>query len=168
VNRSELVMILFLVAVLLGLAGYFGWRQLLALRGIASPDALGYDDRRFVRAQAYRRLFCSLLMVVFAGLLIGWLFLEPGYSALHEEVRARLANDPTAVATEEQRDTLRTFTSYWIGALLVLLVLIAVAAVDFWSTTRYGLHQHRQLKADHRAFIEDQVARRRRERNGQH
>jgi MFS family permease len=168
VNGTELVITILLSVVLLGVACYFGYRQVLALRGAASPEALGADDRRFTRSQAYRRLFCSFLMVVFSGLLIGWLFLDPTYRTLHEDRLAQAAEDPAAPLTDQQREALGLFSLYWIAALFVLLVLVSMAALDFWATTRYGFDQHRRLKADHRAFIEEQVARRRRDRNGQH
>jgi MFS family permease len=167
-SGTELASLLLLVAVLLGLAGYFGYRQVLALRGLASPDVLGSDDRRFTRSQAYRRLFCSFLMVVFSGLLIGWLFLDPSYRDLHEEALAQTTEKGAIPLTEEQREAVQFFSAYWIGALLVLLLLVSMAALDFWATTRFGLDQHRRLKADHRASLEEQVARHRRDRNGQH
>jgi hypothetical protein len=161
VNPNELGVTLLLAAVLLGLAGYFGRQQLRMLRGLASPHVLGADDRRFLRAQAYRRLLCSALMVIFAGMLIGWVFLE-------KEMRGTPPVEPGAVPTEEQKEVLRVSLSYWIAAVLVLMVLLALAATDFWATARFGLSQHRKLQADHRAMLEEQANRRRQERNGQH
>jgi len=166
-SPNELGSILVLAVLLLGLAVYFGRQQLRVLRGLGSPDALGADDRRYVLKQAYRRLFCTALLVVFAGLLIGWLFLEPGQRQVREEVRAAQAVDPNVRLTEEQKDSVRIVVAYWIGALLVLLVLLICAAMDFWSTARYGLSQHRKLLAAQREMLQQHTAQRRQERNGQ-
>ena len=65
-----------LVAVLLGLAGYFGRRQLQALRGLRSAEEMPPEDRRYVRNQAWRRLAGSALMVVIAGFFVGAFFVE--------------------------------------------------------------------------------------------
>ena len=58
-----------LVAVLLGLAAYFAWRQVHALRSLPGIPNLSDEDRRYVRGQAWRRLACSVLMAVLAVLL---------------------------------------------------------------------------------------------------
>jgi cytochrome bd-type quinol oxidase subunit 1 len=166
VNPGELAFTLGLIVLLLGLAGYFGWRQLRALRGITGPDELGQGDRRFLHSQAFRRLFCSLLMVFFAGMLIGWIFLEARYRELVDEMHAAEIVDPSVQASQEQKDFVRFISVYWMVALLVLLVMVSLAAIDFWAIARYGLSQHRRLQADRRALLEEQAARRRRERNG--
>jgi phosphatidylglycerophosphate synthase len=166
-SPNEFGAIVILAALLLGLAVYFGRQQLRALRGSPAPDALGSDDRRYVLRQAYRRLLCTFLMVVFAGMLIGWIFVEPGQRQVREEVRAAQALDPNTRLTEEQKDTVRIMTAYWVGALLVLLVLLMIAALDFWSTVRYGLGQHRKLQAAQRDMLQQHAAHRRQERNGQ-
>jgi hypothetical protein len=105
-------------------------------------------------------------MLVFAGLLLGWIVLDSQYREIQEQVREAQKQDPQPPLTEEQRGFARLFSTYWIAALLVLLVLVALAALDFWATARYGLSQHRRLQADHRALIQQEVAQRRRERNG--
>jgi hypothetical protein len=167
-NPNQLGFTLVLVAVLLGVAGYFGRQQVLTLRGLASPDVLDADERRYLRVQAYRRLICSVLMVLIAGLLVGWLFLEAEHRELPKEMRAAQAVDPAAVPTEEQKDFARLFWIYLVAALSVLTVLLALATMDFWATARYGLRQHRKLQADHKALLQEQAARWRQQRNGQH
>src|SRR5580700_527021 len=135
-----------LVAILLGVAGYFGWRQVRALRGLLRPDELGSGDRRYLRAQAYRRLFCSFLMVVLAGMLSGWLlFLDGRYRELFppKDGPAAVQMDPV-----EQEDFGRLFTVYWMVVLLVILAMMALAIIDFVAIARYGLSQHRRLQAD--------------------
>ena len=170
-NPDELGLRLIFVAVLLGLAAYFGWRQVQTLRKLASQEVGDAEDRRYLRTQAYRRLFCSGLMVVFAGLLVGWIFLDERYREIHaqaQQAQPGAGDGSGTTLTEEQKDFVRLFSVYWIVALLILLVLVALAAVDFWAIARYGWSQHRRLQADHRALLAEQVARRKQERNGQH
>jgi hypothetical protein len=166
VNAGELGFTLLLVAGLLVLAGYFGRRQLQTLRGLTAPETLGQGDRLFLRKQAYRRLICSALMVVLAALLVTWLFLEPRFQQVQQELTAAHAVDPNAEPTDEQRAFTRLFGVCVIVALLVLMVLLAVAGMDFWATARYGLSQQRQLQADQRAVLKEHADRYRRERNG--
>ena len=64
---SQIVFGIVLVVVLLGMAGFFGWRQLLTLRIVRTSAALADEDRRYMRRQAWRRLTCSVVMVVLAG-----------------------------------------------------------------------------------------------------
>jgi hypothetical protein len=165
VNPAELIFTLTLVVILLGLAGYFGRRQLRSLRGSTGPDELGSGDRRYLRTQAYRRLFCSFLMVVFAGMLIGWLFLDARRAEFAEELKVARETDPDVKQSSEYEDFARLFTVYFMVTFLVLAVMISIAAIDFWAIARYGLSQHRRLQADRRALFEEHVARRR-ERNG--
>lgn len=168
-NPDELALILIFVTILLGLAGYFGWRQVQTLRKLAAEPPGDAEDRRYLRTQAYRRLFCSGLMAVFAGLLIGWIFLDQRYRNIQAQVPQGAAALPEGQLTEEQKDFVRLFSVYWIVALLILLVLVALAAVDFWAIARYGLSQRRRLQEDHRALLAEQVAaRRKQQRNGQH
>jgi hypothetical protein len=156
-----------LVCLLLGLAAFFGRQQLRTLRGLKSLE-LPADDRRYLRSQAYRRLVCSVLMLVIAGLLIGWVFLEADHRRLEKEQIAAEAADPAAAPTQEHKDFGRLFVVYVSMALMALLALLVLGTMDFWATARYGLSQHRKLIADRRAMLEEQMARRRQERNGQH
>jgi hypothetical protein len=167
VSGFELGFALVLALVLLGLAVYVGRRQLRQLRGIAAPGTLGADDRRYTRTQAYRRLWCSVHMGVLAGFLIGGVVLELNLREVQEKLHMAQAADPNAPPPEEHKDFVRFFFMYWAVALLVLLVLLTLATLDFWATARFGLSQHRRLQDDQRALLQEQVARRRRERNGQ-
>jgi uncharacterized protein HemX len=158
---------LVLVAVLLGLAGYFGWQQVRTLRGLKAPAGVDADNRFYLRSQAYRRLFCSLLMVVLAAQLVGWLFLEATDQELQRELRAARAIDPAAPPSQEQKAFAQIFVLHMSAGLFVLLMLLVLATMDFWATARYGLSQHRKLQADHRALLKKEVDKHRQERNGQ-
>jgi hypothetical protein len=50
--------------------------------------------------------------------------------------------------------------------LLVLMIVVFMAALDYWATRRYGLRQHRKIIDDRRAMIEREISRLRQQRNG--
>jgi hypothetical protein len=162
VSSSELAFVLVLTALLLGLAGYFGWRQVQTLRSLRSQPA---DDRPFLRRQAIRRLVCSALMLVLAGLLVGSLLIEPSYQEMAAKHKRQPPQGPEAVAQEDW-DFARFFAAYWMAALLVLFVLLLLAGADFWAIARFGARHRRQLQADHRAGLKEELARLRRRYNG--
>src|SRR5438477_13150141 len=130
--------------VLLAVAGYFGWHQVQTLRGGAGPD-----ERRYAVRQAWRRLFCCGLMVLVAGMLIGWLFLDGHYREMHSRAQAAPEEQRDKVLTDEDRDFVRFMGAYWGFVLLAVFTLLGLAAVDMWAIARQGLRQHRQLQADH-------------------
>ena len=144
-----------LVLALLALAGFFGWRQVAALRRLKDDD-LPDDEKGYERRKAYRRLISSALTLLLAGLL-GWLlvFYEGRVDELLREGRAA-----------EERGFLRDYIWLWVAFLLLLLAVVMLAAADLWATRRYALRQYRKLQADRRAMIEQQVGRLRRQRNG--
>jgi len=136
----ELTSGILLALLLLGLAGLFAWRSLAALR---PPGTLDAEDRRFHRNQAWRRLACSVLMVVCAGLIVGWFFLE-----------------------DQLSQSADLSVLYWVAVLLLVLAIIFLATCDFWAIARFGLRHHRQIQADRRAMLESHAARLRSQRNG--
>src|SRR5437764_9767901 len=158
VDPAELFFLVALAAVLVGLAGYFGWRQVQTLRGLAGQPA---EDRSYLRRQAVRRLVCCTLMVVLAGLLLGNIFLEP-----HLQEMSRQLAQQQGEASQENKEFARFFGVYQGAALIVLFALLLLAAVDFWAIARFGMRHRRQLQADHRASLHEEIARLRRRHNG--
>jgi hypothetical protein len=154
-----------LVALLLGLASWFGWRQVQVLRELRRSSDQTPEDRRYLHRQAWRRLVGCGLMVLLAALLAGWYVLGFHEFATHFRDEPEAANGALAQSPEEAR-TLRICAYYLIGSLLTLLGMLGIAALDFWSIRSYALRQHRQIQADRRAMIERQVARLRQEGNG--
>src|SRR5215212_6548149 len=94
-----------LVAVLLGVSLFFGWRQLAALRRLKATT-LPDEEARYERVRAYRRLVSCLLTLLMAGLLAGLLaVLEPAAHQLAVEREVfDAANAPEL--TPEQRQML--------------------------------------------------------------
>ncbi len=156
-----------IVAVLVGMAGFYAWRQWRALRRLPNQENLHPADRGYQRAQAVRRLVGCVLMLVLAGLLLG------SYLAGQESVATALGT-PGAVTDEggqrkpsaEQLQFLHRYEAFWTAFCVVCLALLVLAYLDLRATRRFWLRSYRQIQDDRRAMIERQVARLRSERNG--
>ncbi len=149
-----------IVIVLLALAGWFGRKQVQILRNRAELANATPEDRRYISRQAWRRLIGCGFMVALAGLLAGWYLL--GFHQFANQIMAR----PPAPRTPDEEQMLRYCLYYFIAALVVILGMLCVAALDLLSIRSYALRHHRQIMADRRAMIERQVARMRQQGNG--
>jgi hypothetical protein len=166
VNPAELAFGLVLVPVLVGLAGFFTWRQLRTLRSLRTGQH-SVEERVYLRMQSYRRLACSALMVVLAGLLVGSFFLEAPQQQVLQERREQNAREPASDIQPEHRDFLRTFTVYWMVTLFVVFAMLMLVAADVYAIARFGARQHRRLREDFNSALAQEVARLRGGRNGQ-
>ncbi len=159
----QLICVAVAIPVLLGVSFFFGFRQFAALRRLSEGPELPLEESRQCRRQAYRRLVGCALLAVLALLLAGaQLFLE-------ERIDEQNAPTPEGVArapTPEQRDFARFYVSYWIGCLVLLLVVVGLAGVDLWETRRRGLRDRRKLLDDQRVMLERQMTLYRRQRDG--
>jgi len=156
-----------LVVLLLGLAGYYAWRQVQSLRGLGAPEESPPEEARYLRRRAWRRLFGCGLMVVLAAMLGGMmLFLEEGAKELADFGAAARERGEEPQFTDDQRRFRVLYAAWNISLLLTLLAILATAAVDLLATRRFSLGQLHRIQADRRAMIERQVARMRHGRNG--
>jgi hypothetical protein len=166
VSGTQIVYAGVLITVLVAVAGFFAWRQVLTLRGLRGNENLPPEDRRYARFQAWRRLVCCALMVVFAGLLGGSFFLEADAQRMADEHEAARAQDENAEFNPQDKDKAGFYAGYWITALLVLLGMVTLAFFDLLAIRRYGRRHFQKLQADRRAMLQRQVSRLRQERNG--
>jgi hypothetical protein len=156
-----------LVALLLGVAGYYFWRQVQALRVLRQSPNLPAEERTYRRNQIGRRLAGCVLMILLAGLLGGvMIYLEGPAQRLADERGAAHAAGQDPELTPEQKNFVRLWGGLWIAILLVLLAVVVLAGFEFWAIRSYGLREHRKIQADRRAMIARQAARLRQERNG--
>jgi len=105
VNPNELAVILVFVAVLLGLAGYFGWRQVQTLRRLRLQTELPPEDQNYYKHQSWRRLVGCALMILLAALLSGWYLL--GFDTQTVALSMRGNSTDTAAACATASDTPR-------------------------------------------------------------
>jgi hypothetical protein len=158
VDYTEIVFGALLVLLLLGLAGFYSWRQIRMLRRLRSDRSFSNDERRYLRRQAWRRVACSVLMVLFAGLLVGSYFVEGGLGSLHE------AAGQSPKPDQEQRAFIYFFLSYWILGILLFFGIVTLAAIDWFATRRFTLRQLKQMHESHQAMLDQQAERLRRQR----
>ena len=165
--NAESVFAAVIVVLLLGLAGYFAWRQWQTLRRLRGGTDLSPEERSFQRAQAWRRLISSVVMVALAGLLVGSYWVG-------QERQAVLMGRPNAGAVRgegqrldpERQQFLTQYSTFWIVFGVLLLALVILAFLDMWSIQRFARKQFHRIHAERRAMIEREVAQLRRERNG--
>ena len=156
-----------LVLVLLGTSILYIVRQIVALRRLRAAEEMALDERAYLHSRARRRIVTSILLLLLGVMLAGALvYLEAPAQRLADEQAAKEQQGDKTPLDAEQKLFARLYTSFWILFLLVLMAVIFLAALDFWATRRYGLHQHRKIVADRRAMIERELSRLRQERNG--
>jgi hypothetical protein len=161
VEQTEIAFGALLVAILVGMATFFMWRQWRTIRALPGADHLPSEDRRYSHIQVWRRAACSLLMLVLAVLLAVWLF---SYVQPVSELMAQ-GNGESELEPGQRRLLGESLTLVNL-MLVVLLAIIVLAGWDLLAIRRYGRRHMRQIQADRRAMIEDQVIRVRSQRNG--
>jgi Na+/H+ antiporter NhaD/arsenite permease-like protein len=166
--ETESVILVLLVAILVVLAFYYGWRQRQALRRLQTSDEGSPEERQFVRRMAYRRLTASVLMIVAGGLLMGSYWLTPRAMQISEKEKVSQEKQEEPAPTDQEKQFLKLYGTYWIVFLLVLLAIIVLAGLDLFATRRFGITQHRKIQSDRRAMIEGEAMRLRQDRNGHH
>jgi hypothetical protein len=106
-------------------------------------------------------------MLVMAVLLAGtyWFGQEKRAAELSQE-RTATEREAYPKLSEENSRFLKQYGTFWIVFALLLLVMLGFAFYDIWSLRRFLRNSFRQIQADRRAMIEEQVAEIRRQRNG--
>ncbi len=165
-SPTHILYAVLLIVVLVGLAGYYAWRQVQTLRGLRHAGDLTREDRSYVRNQAWRRLANSALMVVFAGLIAASFQIEgPAQDLVNRGEEAAARNEKPDLNPGEKQ-LVRAYGLFWVAALLVLMAMMGLALFDILAIRRYGRRHFRQIQADRRAMIERQAARVRERRYG--
>lgn len=144
-----------LLAAGLVLVGVFtALRQRRALHLLAEEAFVAQEDRLYRERQARRRLATSGLLVLIGGLIAGYYF--SGMDARMDAIPARTNPD------EPQAEADRRFTQfvalYWAGVMGLVFVAMCLAIVDFWATRKYWMARYKELKADHEAKLQRDLA----------
>lgn len=156
-----------LVLVLLSVAILYIVRQIVALRRLSATEEMSLEERAYLHGRARRRLVTSLLLFLLGLMLAGALvYLEAPAQRLAEEQTVKERQGDTTPLAPEKREFAQFYAWFWILFLLILMAVVFLAALDYWATRRYGIHQHRKIIDDRRAMIEREVSRLRQERNG--
>ena len=136
-------------------------RQKRALSAIAEEQFLADEDRHYRRGQALRRLVTSGLLVVIGGM-IGGYYLS-GMDARMDAIAAgNKAGAPPEGEPDPQAEADKQFTKlvgfYWIGVMGLVFVAVCLAVFDFWATRKYWMARYKELKADHDAKLQRDLA----------
>lgn len=147
-----------LAALLVGVAAYFIRQQVTTLRQLKIGDPAPREDKIYLHKQVNRRLLCSLLMILLAGMLLGSLFLDDWLRGppLDQEQIDRLE---VGQLDKEKREVAGAKVVYWVAILFLLFVMLFLAILDLMATARFGLRQHRQLESERKAILQAEVAR---------
>jgi hypothetical protein len=148
---------LILAAALVLAGAYTAQRQRRALRALAGEPFVADADRAYRRGQARRRAATSALLVVIGGL-IGFYYLS-GMDARMDAIPERKAQpgEPGPQAESDKQFT-RLVGFYWIGIMGLVFVAVCLAVFDFWATRRYWMVRYKELKADHEAKLQRDLA----------
>ncbi len=165
-TTSQYVFGILLIVILVSMGSFFAWRQGRTLVGLKSRNDLTPEDRRFTRNQAWRRLVCSVLLVILAGLLAAHFSLEGRANKLVALGEANAERGEKRELTPEEKEFFNLYSNYWLVTLLVLLSVITLAGVDLVALRRYGRRHYQQIQADRREMIRDELARLKSRHNG--
>jgi len=157
-----------IVIVLLSLGGYYGWKQVRALRRVRGQRDLPPVDRRYHYTQALLRLVSCALLVTLAALIGGSYLvgLERQADQLARQRDAEAAEGERQRPDPEQQRFMNRYAALWSAVLVVLMLLLFLTAYDLWAIRRYGLRHLRQIQADRQAMIEQEISIIRTQRNG--
>jgi heme/copper-type cytochrome/quinol oxidase subunit 3 len=98
-------------------------------------------------------------MLLFAGLLIGALFLEGQAKEWENVANAARERGEDPVFDAEQRASQKFWLLYWFVSMLVFLVIVVLAAVDVLAIRRTARRLRKQLQDERRDMIAEQLAR---------
>jgi hypothetical protein len=131
---NELITSAIIALVLVGLGGfYLVHEHRRHARRSREPGLVPVDREHFSRQ--YRRRTCGSVLLIVAGLAVF--------------AGANLV---------DARQQPRLFGWFWIGVMLLVLGLVALATAEVGAIVRYGRRHQRQLADDTRAMIDRQLA----------
>ncbi len=142
--------------------GYYLFTASRTLRRTTPAFEMLPDERRFLRRQAWRRIFNSVLMLLLAvqlvGAYLGGLPERADEIGRQREQAAAAAPDGKKPDLDpEQKQFVRFFSGFFIAFLLLLGAVVMMAGLDLMATRRYALFKLRQIQTDRRAMIQRQL-----------
>jgi len=129
--------------------------QFRQLREVRHGPAMASDDRSYLRHRSIRRIINGGLMLALGGMLAGSYLSgnEDRADGIAAEAEQAKRDGVARDRTEEEKAFLRFYGGYWIGVLVLLFLVMAVAVADFWATRRYAMAQLNRLREDHQAVL---------------
>jgi heme A synthase len=131
-------------------------RQKRALRALADEPFVADADRRYRRGQAVRRMLTSGLLVLIGALIAGYYL--SGMDARLNAIPNRNRDGEPDPRADSDKQFARLVALYWIGVMGLVFVAACLAMRDFWATRKYWMARYRELKADHDAKLQRDLA----------
>ena len=143
--------------VLLGIGA--GYRQVSAIKRARSERFMAEEDRRYIRRQAKRRLVISALLLIEGGMLSTYYLsgMDARMDAIPERNKAEVQASADEVQDQDKRFT-RLVAFYWIAVVLILAVFVGVTVIDVWATRKYWMTRYWEIKAEHEAKLQRDLA----------
>jgi hypothetical protein len=148
--------------VLLGV-GTLGW-QVRGLRQLNSRPYVPSDERGYLTGRHRRRVLVGVLLTV-VGVMIGWAYVSGMENRADALGEARPADAPKPPMTDAEKQFVRWWGGYWIVVLLLVMTIVGLAGADALATRRYWLAQYQELRDEHKAKLERDLALHRQKRN---
>jgi NADH:ubiquinone oxidoreductase subunit 5 (subunit L)/multisubunit Na+/H+ antiporter MnhA subunit len=163
---GHIVFAVAIVVALVSVASFFLWRQSLTYRELRTAEDLGPEDRAYLRNQVWRRVVCSVLMLLLAGFLTIQFVLEPAVDTLLARDQAQIDQGKKVEHTEADRRLVNVYGWFWYLVSFAVLSLLTFAGWDYIATRNYARRQYSKIREGRRTMIEEQLARLRSQRNG--
>ena len=151
---------LLLAAFLLLLGIGAGYRQVSALKRARSERFMAEEDRIYIRRQAKRRLVISALLLI-EGMMLSTYYLsgmDARMDAIPERNKAEAHGSADEVQTQDDKKFTRLAVIYWIAIVLILAVFVGMTVVDVWATRKYWMSRYWEIKAEHEAKLQRDLA----------
>jgi hypothetical protein len=143
---------------LLGLGA--GYRQVSALKRERAEPFMASADRRYVRQQASRRLVISGLLLIIGGMILLYYIsgMDARMDAIPERNREGGLPPPDDPQAQDDKHFTRLVAYYWIAIILILGVVVGLAVFDVWATRKYWMVRYREIKSEHEAKLQRDLA----------
>lgn len=124
------------------------WQVRTARRLRADPFLPG-ADRLYLRGQVRRRAAAAGVLVAIGGM-IG------GYYLSGMDARVNAVGPPPH--SDDDRRFVRQVGWYWIAVLGLVFAVACLAVLDFWATRVFWMARYREMRADHEAKLQRDLA----------
>lgn len=152
---------LLLAAFLILLGAGTAARQGRTVRRLRDESFLPDVDRRYFHGQVQRRAAVGVVLLTIGGLITFYYLsgMDARMDAIGEKSeRAIAAGEPKPEPTADERRFAKIVGWYWIGVLGLVFAVGCLAVLDFWATRVYWMIRYREIKADHEAKLQRDLA----------